>query len=119
MRTPTPTDEKAHPRARHLLVLIAAFALWGCHPGNVEAMRLRQSCEGGDVEACNQLAVKLQKGEYVLRDERRAADLFDQACIGGVGEGCASLGLIYQRSRSVRRDSARALSLFQKGCEGG
>ncbi|MES2523390.1 MAG: hypothetical protein V4617_11875, partial [Gemmatimonadota bacterium] len=53
---------------RTLLLLVAAVALGACHPGNEEAKRLTRSCEAGQAVACNQLAVKLQKGEYVLRD---------------------------------------------------
>ena len=81
-----------HPRPYALLILasLTATALSGCHPGNAEAKQLRTSCEAGAVAACNQLAVKLQKGEYVLRDDKRAATLFDRACEGGIGEGCAS-----------------------------
>ena len=57
------------------LALLAA-----CHPGNAEAKRLAVSCDTGDGVACNQLALRLQKGEYVLQDDGRAAKLFGRAC---------------------------------------
>jgi len=103
---------------RNRICLIAASLLVAaCHPGNKEAKRLRGACASGDVAACNSLAVRLSKGEYVLRDESHAAELFDQACKGNVGDGCASLGLAYQKGTGVKRDSARALALFKQGCD--
>ena len=62
-----------------LLVLLAA-----CHPGNKEARELRESCDGGSAAACNQFAARVQKGQYVLRDVKHAATLYDRACEGGV-----------------------------------
>ena len=102
-----------------LAVIAAGIALAACHPGNDEAKRLRGSCEAGDIAACNKFALKLPKGEYVLRDEAHAAELFDRACNGGVGEGCASLGVVYQNGTGVKRDSARAFDLFGQGCDRG
>jgi TPR repeat protein len=74
-------------RARLVLLAIASFALSACHPGNKEAKLLREACDARDANACNKFAVKLQKGEYVLRDEPRAAVLFDTACTRGIGIG--------------------------------
>ena len=57
--------------APHRVVgLVAALALSACHPGNQEAKQLRAACEAGDAAACTKFAVKLRKGEYVLRDEK-------------------------------------------------
>src|SRR5215216_2469579 len=114
-----PEKNSRHPAACRALLVLVGLALSACHPGNEEARRLRSSCEAGDAAACNKFAVKLQKAEYVLRAEARAAGLFDTACTGGVGEGCASLGLMLQHTRAIRRDSARAVKLFQRGCERG
>src|SRR5687767_8776010 len=114
----------AHPHMLRLVLLGAGLALAGCHAGNKEAKRLRSACASGDSAACNAFALKLQKGEYVLRDPALAATLFERACEGGIGDGCASLGIMYQggagqRGAGVKRDSARAVSLFQQGCERG
>jgi hypothetical protein len=89
-------------------LMAAVVILSGCHPGNAEAKDLRAACGSGDFAACNALAEKMQKGEYVLRDDAGAAAPFEQSCAGGVGEACARLGVIYQRVRGVKRDSARA-----------
>ena len=85
------------PLARLAACVAVALSLPACHPGNQEAKRLRAACERGEAAACNTLAARLRKGEYVLRDDARAAALFDRACTGGVGEGCASLGAMLQR----------------------
>src|SRR5687768_14273243 len=105
-------------RARAVVLAIAAATLYGCHPGSADARQLRDACETGDAQACNKFAVKLQKGEYVLRDDTRAAGLFDRSCVGGVAESCASFGIILQTGAGVKRDSVRALDMFRKACEG-
>src|SRR5438046_137736 len=79
-----------------VLAVATGLTLSACRPGNREAKQLRGACDAGDVAACTKLAVKLRKGEYVLRDETRAAALFERACTGGIGEGCASFGGMLQ-----------------------
>src|SRR5215831_8207512 len=100
-----------------ICLIAASLVVAACHPGNKEAKRLRGAFASGDVAACNSLAIRLSKGEYVLRDESHAAELFDQACKGNVGDGCAGLGLAYQKGIGVKRDSARALALFKQACD--
>ncbi len=108
MRTPSTPRTHVRRSALTLALLRTAASVAACHPGNAEAKRLRETCDGGDVKACNTLATRLQKGEYVLRDDGRAAQLFTAACDGGVAGGCSSLGAIYQTGKGVKRDSARA-----------
>jgi TPR repeat protein len=67
----------------HFFLLAAVIAFSACHRGNRQAKPLRSSCEAGDVAACNQLALRLQKGEYILKDDKEAALLFDKPCTGG------------------------------------
>src|SRR3982750_2416619 len=43
------------------ILAAAILVLLGCHPGNIEAKRLRTACDGGNVTACDTLGVKLQK----------------------------------------------------------
>src|SRR6478736_1352645 len=102
---------------RVVLAIVAGLVLTGCHPGNEEAKRLRNACDAGEAAACNAFAAKLQKGEYVLRDEGRAASLFGRACDHGVANGCSSLAVMLQTGSGVKRDSARAFTLLQQGCE--
>ena len=56
-------QRKLHLPVAALVVLLAA-----CHAGNKVAKELRESCDTGNAAACNQLAVPVQKGQYVLRD---------------------------------------------------
>ena len=78
--------------AGKLLLAVAAFALAACNPGAREARQLRASCSDGDAAACNELGNRVSLGEHVLRDQPRAAGLFEQACDGGEAEGCRRLG---------------------------
>jgi hypothetical protein len=75
-----PNDDLHRSVLRLPFFIVAAIAIAACHPGNEQAKQLRQSCEAGEAKACNQLAVRLQKGEYVLRDDREASEMFDKAC---------------------------------------
>jgi TPR repeat protein len=100
-----------------VLLAAGAAALSGCHPGSAAAKRLGAACESGDSRACDSLGGRLRRGEHVLRDEARAATLFDGACKAGVGESCASLGAMLQEAPEGKRDSARALTLFRQACE--
>src|SRR5215213_9909627 len=93
---------------RLLAIIVSALALSACHPGNQEAKRLDTSCESGDLTSCNALAGRLHKGEYILRDDARAAALYARSCDGRVGEACASLGVMHQRGIDGKRDSVRA-----------
>jgi hypothetical protein len=66
----------ASPRRRPLLLLaLACAALAACQSRTREAKRLQRECDAGSAQACARFALKLQKGEYVLRDESRAATL--------------------------------------------
>ena len=97
---------------------MAAVALSACPPGNQEARRRRSACGAGDASACNQFAVKLRKGGYVLRDEQRAAGLFDQACTSAIADACTNFAVMLQRGAGVPKDSARAVNLLRQGCDG-
>src|SRR5262245_5887534 len=93
-----------------LLLGAAALSVSGCHPGNLEARRLRESCAAGTVKACNDYGIKLVKGEYVLKDETTAAGMFERSCKASIADGCARVGVLYQNGRGVKKDSVRAAS---------
>ena len=105
--------------SRWVLVLGVIIAVPGCHPGNAQAKELRSKCESGEAAACSALGLKLLKGEYVLRDDKRGAVLLTKACDGGIAEGCVRLGVLYQVGTGVTRDSARAIGLLRQGCSNG
>ena len=107
---------------RSLRALFAAACIVStiaCNKETTTARNLVRSCDAGEAAACDTVALRFQKGEYVLRDAERAATLYGQACTGGVGDACASLGVMYQRATGVKRDSAHAAQLFQQGCDRG
>ena len=120
---PQPIPQRTRPRdawrLRRLLLPVALVTLAGCHSGWADARRLAASCDAGKATACNDLAHNLERGAHVLKDEGRAAALFDKGCSGGVAEACARLGAAYEDARAVKRDSTRALALHRKGCAGG
>ena len=89
------------------LLLLAVAA---CSPKTKEAKALRDECNAGKATACHEFALRLQKGDHVLRDEARATELFGKACDENVGASCASLGNI---------DTTRSQQLFARACEHG
>lgn len=103
---------------RTRLLVVAALALAACNAENREAIRLRDACGGGDFAACHAYGLRLEKGEYVLRDAAGAAAVFRQACDGRVANGCARLGAMHQNG-ALKRDSVQALDLLRQGCDGG
>src|SRR5262245_57369588 len=117
-----PPAMSLRPATTWLLVALALIvvAVSGCHPGTAEAKRLRDACDDGDLSSCDKFATRLRNGEHVLRDQKRATELFDKACNGNVGDACASLAVMLQRGGGgIKRDSARAVTLFQHGCDKG
>lgn len=103
--------------------ILAGAASFGCSPGAGEARDLDASCQEGDAAACNELGYRVQQGQYVLADWRRASDLFTQACDEGEAEGCVRLARLHlharAQSRGVSHDSMIAETLLEQGCDGG
>ncbi len=109
--------------ARRLLPLIVLLLLVACDPRAREARELRASCSAGDAAACDRLGYQNFRGDHVLRDWRRAADLFQAACDGGEGEGCVRLARLHVDASAERRgvafDSTVAARLLEQGCDRG
>src|SRR5687767_15205181 len=94
--------------------LIATLA--ACHPGNKEAIKLRGECEAGNASACAALGDKLLKGEYVLRDRERGAELVRVGCDGGVPDACTRLGVLYQNGSRSEEQTSELQSLAYLVC---
>src|SRR5688572_4504612 len=109
----------SRPTMRSAVLFLAALALAACTKENKVAREILRNCEAGSAIACDSMALRFQKGRYVLRDQARAASLYEQACAGGIGDACASLGSMYQRATGVKADTARAAELFRQGCDKG
>jgi TPR repeat protein len=115
---------RVSPRRALRVGLLAALVLVAsCNPGAEEARELRSSCAQGDTAACTELGYRVMQGQNVLRDWRRAAELFGHACDGGNAEGCVRLASMHvhddAENRGVSLDSTLAADLLERGCHGG
>ena len=85
-----------------------------------EAARMfRQACDGGDVNACIQLASQLAAGQGVAKNAVAAAGLYRKACDVGNMNGCLGLGWTYQSGQGVAKDASQAASIYRKVCDAG
>lgn len=84
-----------------------------------EAASTQQTCEAGDLAACNQLGLLYLQGVRVQRDPDRAAALFRKACDGGDPAGCYHLGNAILKGEGAAKDIVQAADLFRKACEAG
>ncbi len=55
-----------------------------------------QSCDGGEMKACNYLGYLYAKGLGGAHDTKKARDVYQKACDQGTLSSCASLGSLYQ-----------------------
>ena len=78
-----------------------------------------QACNGGNLSACNHLALALAEGIGVERSPTKAVEVYQKACDGGYKLACRNLGLhAARRPRRARRPRARR-ALLDKACKGG
>jgi TPR repeat protein len=74
-----------------------------------------ESCDGGEMSACNYLGFLYAQGLGGPRNEQTARDIYMKACEQGSSRSCDSLGSLYEDSDN--NDEAR--KYFQKACTGG
>ena len=74
-----------------------------------------QSCDGGEMKACNYLGYFYAKGLGGAHDTKKARDVYQRACDQGTLSSCASLGSLYQDAGN----SEEARKYFNKACQGG
>ena len=74
-----------------------------------------QSCNAGDMRACNYLGFIYAQGLGGARDLQKAREVYQTACDHATLSSCASLGSIYQDAGN--NDEAR--NYFKKACNGG
>jgi TPR repeat protein len=85
-------------RARYMgfaSLVLAFVGAFGCNPEAGEARALGDACAEGAADACDELGQRVQKGEHVLRDWRRAAELYALACDRGEPQGCVRLARMH------------------------
>lgn len=74
-----------------------------------------QSCDAGNMSACNYLGYIYANGLGGARDTDQAKSLYRKSCEGGIMNSCASLGSIYQDAGNA--DESRIY--YKKACDGG
>jgi TPR repeat protein len=100
--------------AGHLLGCIELAGLENDTPRRVSL--LRQACDGGDAEACSDLAQAYASGSVEPPDLKLERQLYETACERGVGYAC----LAYSQSGLIMASDLKRLRQLYKGaCERG
>ncbi|MFO0760637.1 MAG: protein kinase [Byssovorax sp.] len=83
--------------------------------------RCEEACDDGHTPSCLRLASTLETGrDGAVKDEAKAADLYEQACKSHDQKGCTGLGRMIQGGRGGRKqDLPAALAMFKEACEAG
>lgn len=96
--------------------IVSSIAVAGTE---TSAAGLREICDKGGAQACEELGFRLQNGTGVRKDDRASAVMHQRACDGGNVVGCYNLGTFYQKGIGVLQDAARATYFYEKSCDGG
>ena len=75
----------------------------------------RAACEQGNLKACNNLGVHLERGLGVETDLDAAKKYYEMSCTEDARDGCVNLAALLQRDGQL----ATAQQLFEKECERG
>ena len=68
-------------------------------------------------EAMFYLGLMYDEGRGVLKDSRKAAELFHQSAQGGYGRGCNAIGVCYRDGDGVEKDIEVAIRWFEAGAQ--
>lgn len=77
--------------------------------------KIKEACNNGDAEICNNLGVESYNSNQSNYFE--AIKFFEQACKRGSPLGCNNLGLMYYNGEGTRQNSRKALDSFGKSCD--
>ncbi|MEL7481943.1 MAG: caspase family protein [Pseudomonadota bacterium] len=75
-----------------------------------------ESCDAGDLAACNSLGLSYTLGEGVAQSPYDAIRLYQKACDGDYALGCQNLALRYDNGDGVPVSDERAANLYGKAC---
>jgi uncharacterized protein len=112
-------------RACYYMATFQRFGRGGLFASDTEAARyLRQACDLGLADACNDLGLAHQTGRGVAQDLEAAAASLQKACDRDMGRGCYNLGLLEEQRRGEQHPSAtkafrKAILLFRRDCDAG
>ena len=80
---------------------------------------LQHAADAGSAEANHRLALAFAEGRLgLVRDDARAAQLFEKAASAGHQRAQINLGLLYLRGRGVARDLVQARAWLEKAAAG-
>ncbi len=80
----------------------------------------RVSCEAGAWEACNNLGISFETGEYAKADRAQAAQLYEKACQANLPNSCMLLGsLLYQEGVMTKENAwfENSEKYLKKACD--
>jgi TPR repeat protein len=75
---------------------------------------LQRAADGGSAEGSHRLAIAYAEGSAVVRDDKRAAELFEKAAEAGHRRAQINLGTLYFRGQGVTRDLVQARAWLEK-----
>lgn len=118
---------------RYVCVVVAALGVAaGCRtapavaPTQVEdapsvsaARGLQLACDEGNLDACDQLAMRYLDGNGVALDPAAAVPLFEENCAKGHAASCYRLGLLTSSGTGTEQDVERAKVAYRAACDGG
>lgn len=74
------------------------------------------ACEGGDVDACSQVALAYEMGIPVAKDPKKAFKYGKLACDGGEPLSCITIGNAYRSGEGVKKSEANAVLAYRRAC---
>ena len=80
---------------------------------------LTKAADADYAPAQDALGVLFATGRGVVKDPKRAFDLFSKAAAAGLPSGINNLGSVYANGLYVKEDDAKALDLYEKSIEAG
>lgn len=103
------------------IIGLAVFSLRNGIGHNARTWPLEQRCEGGDMDACIELAdlIGRHPASDVRADRKRAAKLYERACDLKSGRACEELANLYDDFMTAPggRDAVRAFDVRVRACE--
>ena len=97
----------------------AASGLAECPSGAPSACATdRAACTGGDGAACNQLGLRFERGDDVVRNLAAADAYYARACDHRSVVGCANAGFLALRGFGGPTALATARTRLEVGCAG-
>lgn len=79
--------------------------------------QLEKECYLKNADACFNLAVKYEQGQYISKDTFKAVEFYQKSCEGGNAGGCNNLAWAYSEGVGVRLDKSKALLFYGKACD--